>query len=416
VLKEQPSLASHLADHMSLTERDHFDDPNDFYAMSTVLYSMLEDKEFTATYFILDAIEELCADADRGPLGVGPGPSGDERGLDDLLGFIATTSRAPDYSYKIKWLVSLDYGKIDPKRTQRDAETHLQLELNSQLHGLREVTNQYVASKVDEISRQGHYRGRLQSEITQRLQEMSSGNFLWVGMSCEVIKSSNTPWNAIHALEGSNKDINSLYRLMKDRISKFERNDPVHCNDILSAAAIAFRPLRVDELVGIVDLPPEVSPEVIITKMCAPFLEISSGTVYFRHHTARDFLTMDMKQNRQVSWENASMIKRCLKNVLKVSVCNDEPISASYATTFWLEHLSDWEWGDSGLDKEAKLQEAEIVRDAIASVSAFLSDHSSLVHWFDILTEQGLLPQALAKMRILEVSLTRKVFSPAILS
>jgi hypothetical protein len=105
--------------------------------------------------------------------------------------------------------------------------------------------------------------------------------------------------------------------------------------------------------------------------------------------------------------------------VLKVSVCNDEPISVNYATTFWLEHLSDWEWGnwgaDSDLDK-AKFQEVEIVRDAMASVNAFLSDPSSLVHWFDILTKQGLLPQALAKLRILEGSLTRKVFPPAILS
>jgi hypothetical protein len=235
-------------------------------------------------------------------------------------------------------------------------------------------------------------------------------------MSCEVIKSSNTPWNTIHALEGSDKDINSLYRLMKDRISKFERDDPVYCNDILSTATIAFRPLRIDELVGIVDLPPEIIPEVIITKMCAPFLEISNGTVYFRHQTARDFLMMDMKPNQQVSRKIAWMIERCLKNVLTVSVNDDEPISVSYVTTFWLEHLSNLDLDDSDLDKEAKLLVVEIVRDAMVSVNAFLSDPSSLGHWFDILTKQRLLPQALAKMRTLEVSLKRKVFPPAMFS
>ncbi|TAQ84569.1 hypothetical protein B7494_g7116 [Chlorociboria aeruginascens] len=388
VLKEQPLLA----DHMSLTEWDHFNDPNDFYAMSTVLYSMLEDNNFAATYFIVDAIEELCADSYRSPLGVGPGPPGDERGLDDLLGFIATTSRAPGYSHKIKWLVSLGNNKIDPKRTQQDAKTQAELDLNWQLQDLLEATNQYVASKVDEIAQQEHYRGQLQSEITQRLQEMSSGNFLWVSMSCEVIKSTNTSWNSIHTLEGSGKDINSLYRLMKDGISKFERDDPVYCNSILSTAVIAFRPLHVNEVVGIVDLPPEGENGVLQTLYRA------------------DFLTMDMKQNQEVSQENAKMIERCLKNVLKVSVCNDEPMSDSYATTFWLDHLSDW-GPDSDLDKKAKLREAEIVRDTMALVIAFLSDPSSLVHWFDILAKQELLPQALTKMRILKVSLTQKMQS-----
>ncbi|KAH8588901.1 hypothetical protein B0O99DRAFT_493364, partial [Bisporella sp. PMI_857] len=270
VLKAQPSLLSHLEKQVRLTDREHFDNQNDFYAISTVFYSMLEDKNFATTYFIVDAIEELR--------------------LDNLLGLITATSRAPGCSDRIKWLVSLDHGKINARQTLIDAENHLHLKLNSHLQGLREVTNQYVASKVGEIARKTHYRGKLQVKITERLQEMSPQNFLWVDMACEVIKSSNTPWNAIHILGGLGKDVQSLYRQLKDGIKKFEQEDPGYCNDILSTAAIAFRPLRIEELVGIVNLPPEVDPEVIITKMCSPFLEVRDGSVYFRHHAIRNFL------------------------------------------------------------------------------------------------------------------------------
>lgn len=62
--------------------------------------------------------------------------------------------------------------------------------------------NQYVVWKVEEIAQKTRYWGRLQFEITKKLQDICPGNFLWVDMACQVINSSNTPWNAIHILEG----------------------------------------------------------------------------------------------------------------------------------------------------------------------------------------------------------------------
>ncbi|RFU31132.1 hypothetical protein B7463_g5196, partial [Scytalidium lignicola] len=245
VLKTQPWLLSHLENQAELIDRECFDDENNFYAMSMGFYSMIKDKDFSPIYFVIDAIDELYINANRGPL-------------------------------RDQWLVSLDHDKMNAKSTLVDAEHHLQLELDSHLQELRDVKNQYIASEVDEIAQKAHYRGRLQANITEKLQEMSSENFLWVDMVCEVIKSSNTPWNAMHILEGLGKDVQFMYHQMKNGIQRFERNDPVYCNYVLSIAAIAFRSLRIEELVSIIDLLPEVDPEIIITQMRSSFLEIQN--------------------------------------------------------------------------------------------------------------------------------------------
>ncbi|KAJ8124065.1 hypothetical protein ONZ43_g128 [Nemania bipapillata] len=70
ILRSQPSLMQHMEKKFRTTGRDTFDDPNDFYAMSIVLYDILRDVNFDGsrklrlTYIIVDAIEELGVDDD----------------------------------------------------------------------------------------------------------------------------------------------------------------------------------------------------------------------------------------------------------------------------------------------------------------------------------------------------------------
>jgi len=102
VLKEQYLLASYFANYILLTKQDYFDNPNNFYAILTVLHNMLEDKDFAVIYFIVDAIKELCANADYSLLKVGLSLFSNKQGLEDLFSFIAITSKALSYLYKIK--------------------------------------------------------------------------------------------------------------------------------------------------------------------------------------------------------------------------------------------------------------------------------------------------------------------------
>ncbi|KAH8803056.1 WD40-repeat-containing domain protein [Xylogone sp. PMI_703] len=408
VIKAQPLLIRHLKKQVELTDRNYFDDEKDFYAMSAVFCSMLKDEDFAPTYFIINVIDELSINVNRGSPRDCLSRSENRGVLDSLLGLVAATSRAPGYSNRVKWLVSFDRDEMNAKNTMADREYHLQLELDSRLQELREVSNQYIAYKIDEIAQHAHYRGRLQVAITEKLQEVPPENFLWIDMVCEVIKLSHTPWNTVHILEGLGKDVQTLYRQMKDRVERFEQDDQVYCKNILSTAVIALRPLRIEELVGIIDLPPEVDPEIIITQMCCPFLEVYNDSVYFRHHTARNFLMMDLKRSGKMTQETSLMIQRCLKNVSKVSkgVSDKGHGLVDYAIIFWITHLSKWEFGNSSLNGEA---EVKAIGDAMTSVNEFLNDYSCLNHWLEILTGQELLSEALAQMKILEASLTEKI-------
>ncbi|KAI0406407.1 hypothetical protein F4802DRAFT_613653 [Xylaria palmicola] len=59
IIRDQPCLQDHLISKFIETDREEFDGVNDFYAVATVLYSLLTDERLEPTYFIVDEIEEL---------------------------------------------------------------------------------------------------------------------------------------------------------------------------------------------------------------------------------------------------------------------------------------------------------------------------------------------------------------------
>ncbi|KAI0010759.1 hypothetical protein F4779DRAFT_616195 [Xylariaceae sp. FL0662B] len=359
----------------------NFDNAGDFYAMSTVFYSLIQDPNFSQTYFVVDAVEQLAVDKEdsAGPSVFtdqgSPQDFLDEKGLSDLLNLISTSVKLSD---KVKWLLSLDPNRCDARLTSLGKG--MELDLNVEPDTIREIAQQYAASKVAEVANKANYSAVLHQALADKLEEIAPGNFMWLDMALDfvVLTASATPWNAPAILDE-----------LKGTMTR-----------ILSVAAVAYRPLLVSELVAIVDLPIERDPVIMVNKMLFPFLTISNGRVYFRHQSARDFIRQRMTKQELLT-EHSAVTKRCLDILLQSTHDAIRPSGkvaeapVAYATIFWIKHLSELDDHD---------------REAFASANRLLADY--LIQWINILDQQGLIQEALEMMDVLDVVLTAKTSQP----
>ncbi|KAI0465849.1 hypothetical protein F4859DRAFT_343899 [Xylaria cf. heliscus] len=397
VLQSQPSLSKHLAHKLSVTKRDQFDGPEDFYVLSTLLCTLLQDDELNMTYFVLDGLEELCGESSYNLRD----PYRDEWGLIDMVRLIYTSSRL---SYKIKWLVSstkdvraiadgqIDIGIYHDTRDPDPSQIHIKVSVSTH-DSVRQAMKKYMDLKVHELASRSNYGGNLQSQVKQILGDRSRGSLPWVNVACDIIESKGMPWNAPHILESLSHDINDLYSQTLKDLQDLIAPDKKFCNDILSTTSITFRPLSIFELEHLIGLPPEIDLKVMIERMCFAFLEIVDGKVCFKHFAARDFLRENLQKTHAL---HAEMVRRCLETALNnpnPEKDGSEAKSINYATIYWIRHLSETETSQAS--------------DVIESVNKFLKEH--FIQWLEVLASHRLLNQTQKYLRILKATWTEKM-------
>ncbi|KAH6951190.1 WD40-repeat-containing domain protein [Ilyonectria sp. MPI-CAGE-AT-0026] len=421
VLVTQPYLSHHLSSKFDSTGRVDFDGLNDLYAMSTVLYALLDDENFRPTYFVVDAIEELATDKDADSAGPpasmdegAPEDSVDERGLRYLLSLIHTTVNVSD---KVRWLVSLDSRRC--RRSTGLASVgdyiHLHLTISSDLEEVCTVARNYAASRIAEFASMTHHKGRLGEVMAEKIRNASTGNFRWLNMVVDIMKASSTPWNAptiFDELAANAPDIEALYSERMKNLHKLRDSDMVYCTKVLLAAAIAYQPLLDTEMVSITRLPPEVDLDILVHTMLPQFLGFYTEDaskrrwVHFVHLSARDFIRRSLTPQGLLT-EHSRMTHRCLQILLEnlgrrrqARSVNDSTSEAGtlidYAARYWIKHLSelnDGVWNGS-------------TRSIMAMAGQVLEKY--LMRWLEVLDTWRLLGETQAMMAKLDHYLVAK--------
>ncbi|KAL8285679.1 hypothetical protein RB597_002646 [Gaeumannomyces tritici] len=414
VLRSQPHLRLHLERAFRATDRADFEGKGDFYALSTVLYSIIEDADFAPTYFVVDSIELLAVDAAEGAdpsleqkVGVGADHSTTAhlRGLMDLLSFISTTT-APPYGNKVKWLVSVDGNKVDQGLLSPQAVSQLHLHLDSHLADLRKIVGDVAISRFAATANRALYKGGLYNAVLNKLREVTPGNFIWLDAALAVVRSSEKVWNLPDTLDHMSKrsqGVESLYFLGQLHIGNLTAKDKKYRTDILSAAALAYRPLLVTELVDLLGLPEEVDVSVVVNTMLPLILEIRDGRLQFKHQSATEFIRRNPAELELGAIEklHAIMAHRCLVMVLTHLRCTrmcgrvatTAPLArheCTYPTTAWIRHLTEPGVSD---------------RVALALADHLLHDH--VIEWLEMVDAKDGLSDALKLMsRLLELAAT----------
>ncbi|KAL6862077.1 WD40-repeat-containing domain protein [Trichoderma novae-zelandiae] len=376
IIKSQPSLVTHMEDKFRSTDRETLNDPNDFYAISTVLYSMIDEShkggsKFGLTYIIVDAIEELCIN-DGSESALHSGPS-----MDDLMQLINKTSKI---SPNIKWLVSVsaqhDQASVGlaPDGMIRQMTLKMDDERYSPALG-QDVIKEYISFEVAEVASQAGFKDPFQSQVKAKFSAAAPRNFLWVKMACRRIALHGLPWNATAILDKLPENVERLYHEDYRAIDAFDsEEDRTMCHDILSTTAITYRTLRKSELGSLVKLPSYMDIDIVVTKMCS-FLSFHANNVCYVHPSARDFVRNALVKDDAISARHLKLTELCLEQ----AIARNKPKSDTYAITNWIRHL-------------CAISNYERLNCAIQVVNRFFNDH--FLEWAEILATQGLLPEA----------------------
>ncbi|KAI1145147.1 WD40-repeat-containing domain protein [Nemania diffusa] len=391
MIESQPYLAEHLKEKSRSTRRYNFNNPSDFYAMSTVLYSMLNEKDskggtrFGLTYVIVDSIENLFVEND-------PGAALDpDLAVRDLLELIITTARI---SPQIRWLVSVDPSKVGANLTPTDGVTGMRLDIGDEKHtkGLEGFfKDNYIPLKVSEVARSSAFNDLFKNQVTTKLSTIAPHNFLWVDMACRRLEPPYTLQNATRILDKLPRKVNELYQEAYEMLNNLNCEDQDMCRNILQITAVTYQPLHKSEVASLVDLPPHVDLDIVVSKICSSFLELHNDNVCYVHTSARDFVLQSLIDNKAVTSTHLRITQQCLKHVQVKHKTN----SNTYAITNWMRHLWPARSENSGR--------------VFQIVNQFFNDY--FLEWTDILARERLVSEAVVLLQALNTSFQKTMTS-----
>lgn len=349
---QQPSLVSHIRKKHDHAGKALFEDANAWVALSEIFSDVLRDPSLKDTYLMVDALDE-CA-----------------TGLPKLLDFIVQTSCV---SARVKWIVSSrNWPNIEERIERAGQNVTLSLELNAA--SVSTAVQFYIRHRVDQLALEKSYKEKEKSAVLAHLTSNAYNTFLWVALVCQNL--GDIPrWKVLAKLEAFPPGLDALYNRMMQHISSSDDADL--CKRILALVAIVYRPVALSELTYLCepleDMADDLASVQQIVGLCGSFLTIRSGTVYFVHQSAKDFLCTKavsdifpngMKEvHRAIFLRSLQVMSKTLRRDMygvralgypadQVEEPDPDPLAASrYSCIYWIDHLSDWNHGCSAHDR-----------------------------------------------------------------
>jgi hypothetical protein len=188
--------------------------------------------------------------------------------------------------------------------------------------------------------------------------------------------------------------------------------DAESCKRMLAVMSVAYRPIALDELASVLELPgicfDDTEAVLGMIAVCGSFLTVREDTIVFVHQSAKEFLlreTQDRIFIRAIEAEHRMIFSCSLKAMFKtlrrdifelklpgfpierVIPPSPNPLAAAkYACVYWVEHLHYSRWQNKkGLGVYER-----------GCVDNFL--RKKFLHWLEALSILGSLSQGIAAM------------------
>lgn len=264
LIHNQPDLISHLRQQYDPTGDKLFQDANAWQALSKIFNDILRDPRLQSTYLIIDALDECTT------------------GLDQLLKLIVAESSTHS---KLKWIVSSrNWPTIKDHLQLATQRTSLSLELNKT--SVSAAVTSYIRCKVRQLPEQKGYTETTRQAVREHLDANARGTFLWVALVYKVLR--ELEWWEVDSISLQKllpSGLEEFYGLMLKQIDT-SRHAKL-CKNILTTVSIAQRPITLDELEALVDIPPGASGnDGALSKIigdCGSFLSLRQRTIFFVH-------------------------------------------------------------------------------------------------------------------------------------
>ncbi|KAK1783508.1 NACHT domain-containing protein [Copromyces sp. CBS 386.78] len=356
LIEQQPCVLPHVRKKYDHTDENLFIDANAWDALSEIFTDILQDPSLRTTYLVIDALDECVEDRSQ------------------LLDLIAQQSSK---SSRVKWIVSSrNSPQIEEQLEIATANLKVSLELNAE--SVAAAVNAFILYKVNQLEGLKKYNLTTKKVVQDYLRSNAQDTFLWVALVCLALAGPEVKkWNTEEILRKFPPGLDALYARMKQDISLSYHSDL--CKRVLAVAAIVRRPISVQELTTLVEMPNIICDDLEsleeIIRLCGSFLTIRERTIYFVHQSAKDFLLGNAfdKAGNQASQEafswifpsgkedvNYTIFSRSLKAMSivlrrdmydlsapgfpsdKVQVPDPDPLATvRYSCVYWVDHLCD---------------------------------------------------------------------------
>jgi hypothetical protein len=397
---QQKDLIQHIRKRYDRSGSSLFEDHNALEALWDILRNMSSDPSLARVYLLVDALDE-CDD-----------------NLRELLDLI--TSNDCKSISKLKWLVASRNKPMIEERLRPDAlRLKISLELNS-IH-ISHTVNAFIDFKVQQLAERKRYNTTLQQEVERVLREKAEDTFLWVALVCkELGEVSLRRTRAV--LKELPRGLDPLYERMMEQIQRGNNPEDANlCTQILRSATVAYRPLRLQELIPTAHLPGELCEDIPsvteLVELCGSFLTIREERIYFVHQSAKDYFSTGKGLRifpSGISEEHYEIMCRSLRvmsAVLREDICdlqkpgaltseagakisNSPLVRMEYACCYWANHLADY------LAKPDCSQRhgSSVCENGIVHI--FFQDH--LLHWLEAMSLLGKMSEAGQTVRVLQ--------------
>jgi hypothetical protein len=390
---KQASLLSHVRSRYDQAGKTLFEDVNAWIALSDIFNNILKDPILQNTYLVIDALDECTTEL---PL------------LLDLV--IQETST---HSH-VKWIVSSrNWPGIEERLNMATQTAPISLELNE--ISVSNAVEQFIRHKVHRLAEVKKYGDELRDTVYRHLSSKSQSTFLWVALVCEALaRPEVSRRHVLKKLKEFPPGLDALYGRMIDQVRTSE--DAEICKQILAVMSIAYRPITIDELTALVELPDDLADDdealLEIIAICGSFLTWHEDVVVFVHQSAKEFLLEKARielfpENREA--EHLAIFSRSLQIMFKTlrhhsldtkfigtstegfSHPRLNPLAAlKYVCVYWVDHLLE---GWCSEDKYDSLDDG-------GPVDRFLRE--KFLHWLESLGILGCVPEGIIAMMKLE--------------
>ena len=366
LISQQPSLVSHIRKNHDHAGKALFEDANAWVTLSEIFMHILQDPSLNSTYLIIDALDECVAE------------------LPKLLDFVVQQSCV---SPRVKWIVSgRNRPDIEERLERVGHKVMLNLELNAE--SVSTAVSVFIRDRVRQLAERKNYDHKTRDTVLDHLSLHANDTFLWVALVCQNLE--NTPRRKTLAkLNGFPPGLSSLYvRMMQQICNLVDIDDTDICKRVLALVAIVYRPITLEELASLIGMHEEIADNLEsleeIIGLCASFLTIRQGTVYFVHQSAKDFLVAESFNDifpsgeEEVHYEIFSrslqvMFKTLRRDMYSLGALgypaeqvrppDPDPLAASrYSCIYWIDHLYDWN-SNSSVDHLVDLQDGGVVHE-----------------------------------------------------
>jgi hypothetical protein len=394
LIVQREQLMRHVQKRYDAAGKQLFEGPNALYALKENLLDILHDTSLPTTYLLIDGLDECTS------------------GLSDLLRIITDSSIVQ--CSNCKWLLtSHNVPDIERFLDPSSVSGKVSLELNAS--HISKAVVAYVDYKVQHLAAAQKNDPETEAEVRQQLYNKAEGTFLWVSLVCKKLESVPLYRTrmVIHELPPG---LDPLYdRMIAQILAQRDVRTTDYCKDILRSVTLAYRPLQLEELAVVAGLPGSHSQDfqevVDFIGRSGSFLTVRTGTVFFVHLSAKDYLTSGPCQqvlNTAEPEEQGRIAARLLDSMhatLQRDICkltkpgvqiqdavtgvrNSTLPQIAYACEYWVDHLY-----------TCPQEPSSILLDN-GKVHCFLQEH--LLHWFEAMSLLQKMPEAIAAIQKLQ--------------